>query len=79
MGLLTQAYLLEKYGPRLSVEQLAQVLGVAKGTLYNTISAGTSPIKTYCDGGRRWADFRDVAEHIDRCREQASFGAGFRV
>ena len=67
MSLLTQAYLLEKYGPRLSVEQLAQVLG----TLYNTISAGTAPVKTYCDGGRRWADFRDVAEHIDRCREQA--------
>jgi predicted DNA-binding transcriptional regulator AlpA len=55
----------------LSVEQLAKVLGLAKGTLYNTISAGTSPVKTYCDGGRRWADFRDVAEHIDRCREQA--------
>jgi excisionase family DNA binding protein len=72
MSLLTQAYLLERYGPRLSVEQIAQVLGLSKGTLYNAISAGTLPVRTYCDGGRRYADFRDVAEHIDRCREQAS-------
>ncbi len=72
MSLLTQAYFLERYGPRLSAEQLADVLGVTKPTLYNQISAGTCPVKTYLEGGKRFADYRDVAEHFDRARLQAA-------
>lgn len=68
MSLLTQAYLLERYGPRLSIDQLAQVLGMAKGTIYNQISAETFPVPTYVDAKQRWADYRDVAEYLDRCR-----------
>ncbi len=72
MSLITQAFIVERYGIRLGVDQLAQVLGITKGALYNQISAGTCPVKTYLDGGKRWADYRDVAEHLDACRQQAA-------
>lgn len=72
MSLLTQAYIVDKYGLRLNVEQLAQVLGVTKASLYNQFSAGTCPVKTYLEQGKRWADYRDVAEYLDQCREIAA-------
>lgn len=68
MSLVSQALVFERYGARLGVEQLAEVLGVSKGALYNQFSAGTCPVKTYVDGGKRWADFRDVAAHLDAMR-----------
>lgn len=34
MSLMTQSYLLEKYGPRLSVDQLAEVLWFKPQTVY---------------------------------------------
>ena len=72
MSLLCQAMVFERYGARLGVEQLAEVLGVSKGALYNQFSAGTCPVKTYVDAGKRWADFRDVAEHLDAMRKLAA-------
>ena len=39
--LVTQLYLLEKYGPRLTTEQLAEVLTSDAGTILNQVSAGT--------------------------------------
>lgn len=72
MSLMTQAMIVEQYGMRLSVEQLASLLGCSKGALYNQFSAGTCPVKTYVDGGKRWADYRDVAEHLDQCRQIAA-------
>lgn len=72
MSLITQAFIVERYGLRLSVEQLAEVLGISKGALYNQFSAGACPVKTYVDGGKRWADYRDVAEHLDQCKELAA-------
>lgn len=72
MSLLTQTLIYERYGARLNAEKLADALGITKGALYNQISAGTCPVKTYLDGGKRWADYRDVAEHFDRCREMAA-------
>lgn len=72
MSLMTQAYLLEKYGPRLNVEQLANVLGMAKGTIYNQISAQTFPVPTYVDQKQRWADYRDVASYLDDCRGKST-------
>jgi hypothetical protein len=53
------------------IEQLATVLGITKGAVYNQISAETFPIATYVDGGKRWADCRDVAEHFEHCRQRA--------
>lgn len=72
MSLITQAFVVEKYGMRLNMEQLAEILDVKKSTLYNQLSAGTCPVKTYMDGGKRYADYRDVAKHLDDCRELAA-------
>ena len=71
MSLLTQALVVERYGLRLTVEKIAEVLGVTKGTLYNQFSAGTCPIPTYLDQGKRYADYRDVADYLDQCRQRA--------
>ena len=71
MSLLTQAYLLEQYGPRLNLDQLATLLEMKKNTIYNKVAMGTFEVKTYVDGGRRFADYRDVSEHLDECRRRA--------
>lgn len=72
MSLLTQVMVAEKYGLRLDMEQLAEVLDIKVKTLYNQVSAGTCPVKTYVDGGRRWADHRDVAVYFDAARATAA-------
>jgi hypothetical protein len=71
MSLMLQAYLLEKYGPRLNTDELAQVLGVTPKTLGNKLYRGEVEILTYKDQGRVWADARDVAEYLDACRAKA--------
>lgn len=72
MSLITQAFVVERYGLRLTTDQLAEVLGISKASLYNQVSAGTCPVKTYLDGGKRYADYQHVAEHLDACREMAA-------
>ena len=71
MSMLTEMFILERYGMRLGVEQLAEVLGYTRSTLYNMMAKGECPVPTYLDGGKRYADFRDVARHIDECRARA--------
>lgn len=71
MSLLTQAYLLETYGPRLTIEKLGKVLDIATNTIHNQLARKAFPIKTYLDAGRRWADYRDVAAYLDECRAGA--------
>lgn len=66
MSLLTQAYLLEKYGPRLNVAQLSNLLDITEGTVRNQISAGSFPIKTYSEGGRRFASYQAVSDYLDK-------------
>ena len=70
-SLVTQMIVAERYGLRLDTKQLADVLGIAEGTVRNRISAKTLGVPTYEDSGRRWADYRDVAEYIDKMREAA--------
>lgn len=72
MSLITQAFIVDRYGLRLNAEQLADVLGITKAALYNQISSKACPVRTYLDGGKRYADCRDVAEHLDRMREIAA-------
>lgn len=74
MSLMIQSYLLEKYGPRLSVDQLAEVLGFKPQTVYNQVSAGTFPIPTYVDGKKRFAAFQEVDRYLEECRGRASSG-----
>lgn len=71
MSLLHEVLVFEKYGPRLNIDQLAEALGVARNTIYNQISQGTFKIKTYVDGGKRYADYRDFAIYLDQMRESA--------
>lgn len=71
MNLMMQAYLMEKYGPRLGTDELADVLGVTVKTLGNKLYRGEVPIPHYKDQGKVWADVRDVAEYLDRCRADA--------
>lgn len=72
MSLVTQAFIFERYGPRLSTEQICELLGITKPALYNQISSDTCRLKTYLDGGKRWADYRDAAEFFDEARKQAA-------
>ena len=74
MSLMTQAWLMDRFGPRLNVDNLAQVLGMARHTINNQIGDGSFPVPTYRDVGKRWADYRDVDAYLDKCREAASTG-----
>lgn len=72
MSLLTQAHLLDKYGPRLDAEALGSALGKDPKTVRNLIAANRLGIPTYLDGGKRWADARDVANYFDAQRTAAA-------
>lgn len=74
-SLVTQMLVVERYGMRLTVDQLASVLGIGKSTVYNQISAETFPIPTYLDGGKRFADYRAVAAHLDAKAREAGIKA----
>lgn len=66
MSLVTQMFLLEKYGPILSVADLADLLGREEQTIRNQISAGSFEIPTTRNAsGRRIAHYQDAANYID--------------
>ena len=71
MSMFTTMMLFDKYGPRMSLEQLGEALGLASGTLHARLAQGKLDMPTYVDGKLRFADTRDVAEYLDRLREQA--------
>lgn len=71
MTLITTLFLLEQYGPRMNMEQLAKVLVMAPPTIMSKISRGELAVPTYVDGKMRYADTRDVAEYLDRKRDEA--------
>ncbi|UXU87014.1 hypothetical protein [Burkholderia sp. S-53] len=76
MSLLTRAYILEKYGPRMTLAHLAQLLLMSEGTIRNQVSAETFPIPTYKEGGARFAAYDAVADYLDemsaKARQQAA-------
>ena len=75
MSLMTQAIVAETYGLRLTMDQLAKALGIARNTIYNRVAKGEFTVPTYLDGGQRWADYRDVAAYLDACRGRATMQA----
>lgn len=81
MSILTQMVLIEKYGLRVDLEQLATILDTTAPNIRRRMSEHTFEIPTYLDGGRRWADVRDVADYLDRRREEARLvhGASLRA
>ena len=68
----TTAILLNYGRPRLNMKELAEVLGLSLTYINNVAASGGLPVKTYIEGGRRWADVRDVGEYLDRRREEAA-------
>lgn len=71
MSLLTRAALLDKYGLRLNMDQLGKVLDLSSGHIHNMISRGQFPVRTYKDGGRRFASYEAVAEYLEKMDEEA--------
>ena len=60
MSLVTHMMIAEKYGARLGMEQLAEVLG-----------DDAKRLRTYCDFGQRFADYREVAEYLNAALAEA--------
>ena len=75
MSYLRQAYLLDKYGLRLNMDQVADAIGLATNTIYNKIAQGRFKIPTYLDDGKRWADFSAVAAYLDSLAKSAEHEA----
>jgi len=76
MTLLTRAFILERYGVRLTMGQLATLLAMSEGTIRNQVSAETFPIPTYKEGAARYAAYDAVADYLDdmskKAREKAA-------
>ena len=72
MSLLHEAIIAEKYGLRLTMDQTAEALGLARNTIYNQIARGEFRVKSYLDGGKRWVDYRDLAAYFDSTRASAT-------
>jgi predicted DNA-binding transcriptional regulator AlpA len=71
MSLLTSAFILEKFGVRLTMAQLATLLAMSEGTIRNQVSAETFPIPTYKEGAARYAAYDAVAEYLDEMSKKA--------
>ncbi|TYC54724.1 DNA-binding protein [Zoogloea oleivorans] len=69
MTLLVRAYLLDKYGPLLTEDQLAEVLHAEPGTLRNKRSAGLLGIPVVRHGQKPLFHIEDVANLIEEMRE----------
>lgn len=68
---MTQAIIADKYGLRLTVEQLGECIGLASDIIYNKLAKGELKLPTYIEGGKRLCDYGDVAACIDDCRARA--------
>ena len=57
MGLLSRACLLERYDPRLNLDQVTALLDVKKNTIYNKVAMGI-------DAARGWMTNAELAHAI---------------
>ena len=64
--------LLDKYGPQLTVKQVAEAIGYSIQSVYCYLSRETFWIPMSGTHRRRRADFRDVARYLDIRRQQAA-------
>ena len=72
MSLLTAAFLMDKFGPLLTEEQLASVLHAEPGTIRNQRSSGALGIPCIRRGKSPLYHAEDVAGYIDAIRAAAS-------
>lgn len=65
-------YLMGKYESlTVTLPQTCNELGLAQGTAYNQISAGTFPIPHRKVGKNHIIDIRDLGDHLDQLRQEA--------
>lgn len=73
-----EQFLLEKYGPRLTTEDMATVLKQSAQNIRKDICKEKFPIRTFkVKKGRRaprYADYRDVAAHLNASAARVSPG-----
>jgi hypothetical protein len=62
----------DRYGIRLTIEQLAQLLDITPHTVYNLVALGEFPIPTYKEGKRRFASYDAVADYLDAKADEAA-------
>ncbi len=72
MSLVTEMFLVEKYGLRLNLIQLSEVVGIKPSSIRSAINLGSFPIPTYLEMNKRYADYRDVAAYFEACKERAA-------
>lgn len=65
------ALMLKYQRMRLTMDEVADELGIARNTLANQRARGDDIVPTYLEGNRRYADVRDVGEYLDRQRAAA--------
>jgi len=69
--LTTRAMIVDRYGLRLSMDQVAEILNISAASVYNMLSQGEFPIRTYKEGARRFASYEAVADYLDAKDEEA--------
>jgi hypothetical protein len=67
---LGEGIVAEKYGLRLTVEQLGKALNLAPQTIHHKIAKGEFRVPTSVERGKRFCDSRDLALHLDSVRGQ---------
>lgn len=67
--MLNLDYLIQKYGLRLNLLQVSEVLDIPYKTILNKRSSGKLKLRTYKDGIKVYSDSRDVAAYLDEVRD----------
>ena len=60
--------LMSKYGPTMTVPDLAEIFHISKGAIYNKLSKKTFELTLFKLGGKLVADTNDVAEYIQNMK-----------
>ena len=58
-------HLLNKYGVRLTLDEVSEILKIPTGTLYNKRSDGSLPFNSYRDGLRVFVDTKVLADYLE--------------
>lgn len=58
----------ERYGPTMTIPDLAEIFHVTTGSIYNKISKGSFEVHTVKLGGRLVALTSDVVDYIDEAK-----------
>lgn len=64
--------MVERYGPLIGIEELAEIFKSERSTIDKRIRAGSFPVATRREGGKRVADTIDVARYLDQAAREAT-------